>query len=167
MRGHLALGLARLLLASALGAAVPAWGWYLPGSAPRSYAEGEQVPFGVNSLQPKAQPDKAGVRGLVSYDYYDPQFHFCRPRGELESVSYGLGSALFGDRIYNSPLQAHMLRNESCVKLCDLVFPAKDAEFVNKRIQQGYSTRWLVDGLPVAQQQILEATHELCRYTSI
>lgn len=155
----------RVGLAAVLAGAVavfPAHAWYLPGSAPRSYTEGESVPFGVNSIQPKAQADQAGVRGLVSYDYYDERFHFCRPRGKLQSVNHGLGGALFGDRIYNSPLQAHMLKNESCVKLCDLRFPAQDADFVNERIREGYSSRWLVDGLPVAQQQILEATHELC-----
>lgn len=149
-----------LLLALA-AAALPAAAWYLPGSAPRSYGAGDDVPFGVNSVQPKAQADKDGVHGLVAYDYYDSRFHFCRPRGEPQAASEGLGSALFGDRIYNSPLQAHMLKNESCAKLCDLVFPPQDMRFVNDRIKEGYASRWLVDGLPVAQQQILESTHEL------
>ena len=83
----------------------PSYGWYLPGSSPRSYEAGAKVPILVNAVTPKAQADKGGSRGLVSYDYYDPRFYFCQPRGGPEAVSEGLGSALFGDRIYTSALE--------------------------------------------------------------
>lgn len=36
-------------------------------------------------------------------DYYNPRFHFCEPEGGVKSEPEGLGSILFGDRIYNSP----------------------------------------------------------------
>ena len=45
------------------------------------------------------------ILGLVSYDYYDDRLGFCRPHGTIKAQSGSLGSILFGDRIYNSPLE--------------------------------------------------------------
>ncbi len=59
-----------------------------------------------------------------------------------------------------------MLKNETCVKLCDVVIPQEDAGFMAERIREGYSINYLVDGLPVAQQVILEDTHEICESTA-
>jgi Endomembrane protein 70 len=56
-----------------------------------------------------------------------------------------------------------MLKNETCVKICDVVIPQEDVPFINDRIQEGYSIRYLVDGLPIAEQVILEDTHEICQ----
>lgn len=90
-------------LAALLALALPGHAWYLPGSAPRTYRAGDAVPVQVNALQPMGGPTP--VHGLVSYDYYDDRLGFCRPHGTIKAQSGSLGSILFGDRIYNSPLE--------------------------------------------------------------
>ncbi len=103
------------LLALAGASTLPlASAWYLPGSSPRSYGEGDTVPFLVNVVQAKAN-DNTGTRGLLSYDYYDPRFHFCQPRAGPQAVSEGLGSALFGDRIYTTPLGVRAASASDCL----------------------------------------------------
>ncbi|WFD36473.1 hypothetical protein MCUN1_003352 [Malassezia cuniculi] len=139
------------LLLSALVLA-PASAWYLPGSSPRSYARGEDVPVQVNVLQPMA--DTATVRGLVSYDYYDERFAFCRP-GKIEAASADLATMLSGDRIYNSAVKLQMLENKTCTPLCMAQVSPKQAEFVNARINGRYAINWLVDQLPVANRDVV------------
>lgn len=39
------------------------------------------------------------------YDYYDDGFGFCKPKPEPQQQSESLGSALFGDRLWDSPFQ--------------------------------------------------------------
>lgn len=80
--------------------------FYLPGSAPRSFAAGDPVPLLVNALSPQIGSKHHGLQSLLSYDYYNPAFHFCRPgdgKREPQTVSENLGSVLFGDRLYESP----------------------------------------------------------------
>ncbi|PWN53773.1 hypothetical protein IE53DRAFT_383711 [Violaceomyces palustris] len=133
--------------------------WYLPGSAPRSYAPGDEVPFSVNALQPKAS-SLSQVKSLINYDYYDPRFNFCEPPGGPKPQSESLGSVLFGDRIYNSPVKAQMLKNATCVELCRKTIGPAYASFINARIEEEYAVNWMVDGLPVAELQVEEKTHE-------
>lgn len=81
--------------------------FYLPGSAPRSFSPNEQVPLLVNALSPQIG-SKHHLQSLLSYDYYNPAFHFCKPDGgrrEPKTVSESLGSVLFGDRLYESPFE--------------------------------------------------------------
>lgn len=78
--------------------------FYLPGSAPRSFKAGDPVPLLVNALNPQMTSRKH-LQSLLSYDFYNPQFHFCRPgdgKREPKQVSESLGSILFGDRLYES-----------------------------------------------------------------
>jgi transmembrane 9 superfamily protein 2/4 len=92
------------------------------------------------------------LRSVVSFDYYHPAFHFCRPKPKPEYVAESLGSILFGDRIMTSLFELHMLRNETCITLCDEEkFDQSSAHFVNRRIAQGFALNWLVDGLPAGQ----------------
>lgn len=101
-----------LLVASFLVPATDAF--YLPGSAPRSFAPGDPVPLLVNALQPQISSKKR-LQSLLPYDYYNPAFHFCRPgdgKTEPKKVSESLGSVLFGDRLYESPFEVR----------CSLVF---------------------------------------------
>lgn len=98
---------ATLALLLLLGCLQPASAFYLPGSAPRSFAAGERIPLLVNSLSPQIS-SKKHIQSLLSYDYYNPQFHFCRPgngKEEPKKVSESLGSVLFGDRLYESPFE--------------------------------------------------------------
>lgn len=126
--------------------------FYLPGVAPTSYTPGAKVPLYVNRLTPVGSYDDGQLRSVVSFDYYHPAFHFCRPDPKPEYVSESLGSILFGDRIMTSPFNLKMGVNETCVQLCEeKKFDQSSAHFVNRRIQQGFAMNWLVDGLPAGQ----------------
>ena len=128
--------------------------FYLPGVAPISYKEGDLVPLHVNRLTPVGSQVDGTLRSVVSFDYYHPAFHFCRPEPKPEYESESLGSILFGDRIMTSPFQLNMLKNETCKELCpDKVtkFDQSSAHFVNRRIAQGFALNWLVDRLPAGQ----------------
>ncbi|WFD44865.1 hypothetical protein MPSI1_003536 [Malassezia psittaci] len=131
-----------------LAAVVPCSAWYLPGSAPRSFGKGDSVPVQVNTLQPMS--GATPVHGLVSYDYYDDRLAFCKPESGILPQSGSLGSILLGDRIYNSPLEIHMLQDEQCSLLCKQTVNEKQAAFINERINERYGINWMVDGLPVA-----------------
>jgi len=132
--------------------------FYLPGVAPTSYKPGDQVPLNVNSIKPVASPSDSRLHSVVSYDYYHPAFQFCKPEGGPEYVSESLGSILFGDRIMTSPFDLRMAQNETCKSLCKVEYPEKGLQFMKKRIAQGYSMNWLVDGLPAGQQIVDQLT---------
>ncbi|KUJ16994.1 uncharacterized protein LY89DRAFT_616700 [Mollisia scopiformis] len=139
--------LATLLAAPELSAA-----FYLPGVAPTTYKQGDTVPLNVNRLTPVGSNTDGQLRSVVSFDYYHPAFHFCRPDPQPEYVSESLGSILFGDRIMTSPFKLEMMKNDTCKRLCDPVkFDQSSAHFVNRRIAQGFALNWLVDGLPAGQ----------------
>jgi transmembrane 9 superfamily protein 2/4 len=72
-------------------------GFYMPGAAPKNYDWGEKVELSVNVLS-------SIRRSAIPYDYYDNRFHFCRKRIP-ESKSVGLGSILFGDRLFSSDFE--------------------------------------------------------------
>lgn len=178
-RSGLRSGAARLAAALGFVAVAPLTSaWYLPGSAPRSYAPDDPVPFSVNALQPMAAapgnpnsrlpaPSGAGtgsdahIRSLINLDYYSEQLHMCKPEGGPQSRSEGLGSVLFGDRIYSGPIQPHLLRNESCVHVCSQTVPGDDAEYINARIKEQYAVNWMVDGLPVATKKIADRSKDI------
>ncbi|KAG9239006.1 hypothetical protein BJ875DRAFT_276241 [Amylocarpus encephaloides] len=126
--------------------------FYLPGVAPTSYKANDIVPLNVNRLTPVGSPDDGTLRSVVSYDYYHPDFHFCRPEPAPKDVSESLGSILFGDRIRTSPFELKMAVNETCKSLCaPVTYDESSAHFVNRRIAQGFALNWLVDGLPAGQ----------------
>ncbi|KAJ9137312.1 Transmembrane 9 superfamily member [Pleurostoma richardsiae] len=123
---------------------------YLPGVAPTSYKRGDTVPLYVNTIRPIAAQD-AMLHSVVSYDYYHPLFHFCQPEGGPKAVGESLGSILFGDRIKTSPFELKMATNTTCQNLCEATYDKVSAGFVNRRIREGHSLNWLVDGLPAGQ----------------
>jgi len=132
--------------------AAPTNAFYLPGVAPTSYNSGDLVPLNVNRLTPVGSNIDGTLRSVVSFDYYHPAFHFCRPEPEPKYVSESLGSIIFGDRIMTSPFELKMGLNESCKSLCEeKKFDQSSAHFVNRRIAQGFALNWLVDGLPAGQ----------------
>lgn len=144
----------------ALGAVVGvAHAWYLPGSAPNSYREGDAVPVQVNALQPMA--GATPVHGLVSYDFYDERLGFCRPPDGIHAQHGNLGSVLFGDRIYNSALGLALKQDQHCVPLCTVDATAEQAAFVNERITERYAVNLMVDGLPAADLDHSELDGEL------
>jgi transmembrane 9 superfamily member 2/4 len=138
--------------------------FYLPGVAPSSYGLGDRVPLHVNALSPAFARRDDQLHAIVSFDYYDPHFRFCSPEGGPQWVRESLGSIIFGDRIRTSPFQLHMAQNETCKALCDTQqFDSASAQFVNRKIWQGYDVNWLVDGLPAAQLLQDPLTQELFR----
>ncbi|CDU25704.1 related to endosomal protein EMP70 precursor [Sporisorium scitamineum] len=145
-------------LAAALALPSQVAGWYLPGSAPHSYKQGDDVPFSVNALQAKAFTSQ--IKGVLKYDYYDPHFQFCEPQGGPQALSENLGSVLFGDRIYSSPVKGIMLKDEVCKEMCRTTITPENAMFINERIQEEYAVNWMVDGLPVAESRREARTRE-------
>lgn len=140
------------LVASLLAVPQLASAFYLPGVAPTSYKPNELVPLFVNTIKPISGTNDPLLHSVVSYDYYHPLFRFCQPKGGPQSVSESLGSILFGDRIKTSPFELRMGQDEDCKALCTATYDKGAAGFVNRRIQQGYSLNWLVDGLPAGQE---------------
>lgn len=124
--------------------------FYLPGSAPRDYLEGEKIDVFVNTLTPMLN---SKLKSLISYDYYDSRFHFCSPEGGPERQPESLGSILFGDRILSSPYEIRMLENSTCQKLCQASVPREDAAFINERIREDYGLNLLIDGLPSSEMR--------------
>ncbi|MCO5588563.1 hypothetical protein L7F22_042520 [Adiantum nelumboides] len=104
----------------------------------------------------------SAIKSIINIDYYHPKLHFCQPHGGPHSKAESLGSVLFGDRIYDSPIQAHLLKNESCVHVCTEAVPSEDMTFINDRITEQYAVNWMVDGLPVATKKIADRTKEIC-----
>ncbi|KAK9456736.1 hypothetical protein V1511DRAFT_495161 [Dipodascopsis uninucleata] len=152
--GFVVVTLLQLLLIAGRASA-----FYLPGVAPTDYEENDPVPLLVNRLTPTIGPNDDQLKSVISYDYYHPAFHFCRPQNGPEKQSESLGSILFGDRIFNSPFDLRMLKNETCKTLCTQTFEPRAAKFVNRRIRQDYSLNWLIDGLPAARVKFDEVTN--------
>lgn len=126
--------------------------FYLPGVAPTSYGQGDRVPLNVNHLTPGFSNKDTQLHSVFSYDYYQPDFHFCVPEGGPQPVSESLGSILFGDRILTSAYELHMLEDASCKAVCgEQKIDAVAAQFINDRIREHYDFNWLIDGLPAAQ----------------
>ncbi|KAJ1304635.1 hypothetical protein OPQ81_005776 [Rhizoctonia solani] len=135
--------------------------FYLPGTAPRDYHANDRVPLYVNALTPMVLSADSKLKSMINYNYYDPAFHFCQPKDGPKKQPESLGSILFGDRIFNSPIEFTMLKNESCIPICTQTVPAKDAKFINDRIREDYAINWLVDGLPAAEMKEDERTKEV------
>lgn len=124
--------------------------FYLPGVAPTDYDKDSNVPLLVNRLTPVYDSTLRKLKSVIPYDYYFHSFKFCTPPEAPKKQSESLGSILFGDRIFDSPFELIMLKNESCKSLCGTTYDTRSALFVNRRIRQDYDLNWLVDGLPAA-----------------
>ncbi|KAG9120329.1 hypothetical protein FRC07_004215, partial [Ceratobasidium sp. 392] len=134
--------------------------FYLPGTAPHDYSKDDRVPLYVNALTPMVIDADSKLKSMINYDYYNPSFHFCQPKDGVKKQPESLGSILFGDRIFNSPIEFKMLQNESCTTICTETVPADDAKFINDRIREDYALNWLIDGLPAAEMKQDERTGE-------
>ncbi|GAA6064169.1 hypothetical protein JCM10212_002991 [Sporobolomyces blumeae] len=133
--------------------------FYLPGSAPSDYRPGEPVPLLVNSLKNYDQAGAGGINGMVIFDGYDKQFGFCRPE-HLESQPSSLGSALFGDRLYNSAFDLRMARNSTCQTLCRTQHSVEQSRMIELAADTlGHD--WLIDGLPLAEVRMETSTGRL------
>lgn len=131
-----------------------AHGFYLPGVAPTDYNKDQRVPLLVNTMTPAYNSGPKQLKSVIPYDYYYKDFGFCVPEGGPKRQSESLGSILFGDRIFNSPFELYMLRNETCKQLCSTTYSPKMSLFVNRKIRHDYNYNWLIDGLPAATESI-------------
>ena len=68
--------------------------FYLPGVAPRDYADGENVEIKVQNLD--------SVKTQLPYDFYS--LGFCKPV-DIEFSAENLGEVLAGSDIQNSPYE--------------------------------------------------------------
>ncbi|PVV01711.1 hypothetical protein BB560_003859, partial [Smittium megazygosporum] len=142
-----------LLLLAACSLLPFAAGFYLPGLAPKNYLVGDPVSLQVNALVP-SQFNNSKAKAIVPYEYYNKNFQFCKPLGkEPKQIIGSLGSVLFGDRIYESPFELHILKDLKCKRLCLSEINQKSSSFISRRIQENYKMDWLIDGLPAAQLQ--------------
>ncbi|KAF9958133.1 hypothetical protein BGZ65_001651 [Modicella reniformis] len=119
--------------------------FYLPGVAPTEYHDPDIVPLMVNALTPSSDSE---LKSVIPYDYYDPMLNFCKPKDGINAQPESLGSILFGDRIFDSAFEIHMLQPKECEKLCDVEVGPEQAKFINDRIRENYVVNWLIDGLP-------------------
>lgn len=122
--------------------------FYLPGVAPTTYKEGDNVPLLVNHITPSMYQDR---KYGYSFDYYSDYLHFCKPE-KISKQSEALGAIIFGDRIYSSPFELTLLKDETCKKLCSSQYPGGHSAFVNKLIKDHFTYNWLIDGLPAAKR---------------
>ena len=115
--------------------------FYLPGVAPRNFAQGEKVDLKVNSL--------TSTRTHLPYDYYS-HGEFCKPVDGVKMAAENLGEFLSGDRIENSPYELKMRTDEYCKLLCQVTFGAREAQFLRRRVREEYYHNWIIDNLPAA-----------------
>jgi transmembrane 9 superfamily protein 2/4 len=128
------------LLLLAQGAA----GFYLPGVAPREFADGDRVEVKVNKL--------TSTKNVLPFNYYD--LAFCKP-AEIEYKVENLGEVLHGSRIQNSPYELFAQKSDFKV-LCKQDLTAKQAREFAKRIEQEYRVHMIMDNLPAATRMISE-----------
>lgn len=137
-------------IVAALAASVLAGGadaFYLPGTSPKSFKEGESVKLKVNKM--------TSTKTLLPIDYY--KLPFCRPEGEPKMDNENLGEFLAGDRIENSPYLLFMQKEIYCAQLCWKDLGAKEvkgmkANKVVRAIRKEYHNNWIVDNLSAASK---------------
>lgn len=156
------VGIRQAVLLTTLALSSLSSAFYLPGVAPTDYEAGQKVPLTVNRLTPQVtgQTGDKRLKSVLSYNYYHPLFHFCRPKDGPKKISESLGSILFGDRILSSPFEIHMAKNEQCKVLCKQTYNAQSSNFVNARILENNYLHWLIDGLPAATVVTDKEKHE-------
>ena len=96
------------------------WGFYVPGVAPLSFNEGDEVPLKVNAL--------TSTRTQIPRDYY--QLPFCTPDDGPKMASENLGEFLTGNKIQSSPFELHMLTETYCAKV-RVVLISKESDILN------------------------------------
>lgn len=116
--------------------------FYLPGTAPKEYREGDEVEVQVNVL--------SSVNTHLPYDYYS--ITSCLPTKRFRGEPENLGEILMGDRIKPSPYENIVVgRDTSCEYLC--APRPQDEKMIKKltqRIKEEYHVNLILDNLPLA-----------------
>ncbi|PON67133.1 Nonaspanin [Parasponia andersonii] len=114
-------------------------GFYLPGSYPHKYVEGDPLNVKVNSL--------TSIDTEMPFGYYS--LPFCRPQEGVKDSAENLGELLMGDRIENSPYRFEMYRNKTEIFLCKSDPLTSDQfKILTKRIDEMYQVNLILDNLP-------------------
>lgn len=109
------------MLASVVATVVPhVQGFYIPGVAPKEYADGDVVDVKAVKM--------TSTRQFLPFEYYS--LPFCRPE-KLVYRKENLGEVLRGDRITNTPYAIRMNENVTCRLLCmDSAAGSKEIAYV-------------------------------------
>ncbi|KAM6553219.1 hypothetical protein CsatB_013981 [Cannabis sativa] len=114
-------------------------GFYLPGSYPHKYVDGDYLNVKVNSL--------TSIDTEMPFSYYS--LPFCKPPEGVKDSAENLGELLMGDRIENSPYKFKMYKNESDIFLCKSEALSPDHfKILTKRIDEMYQVNLILDNLP-------------------
>ena len=144
-----------LALVAVLSTVVPvAFGFYLPGVAPKEFDTGESVVLKYDKMD--------SVKTQLPYSIYD--LPFCTPKdaekkdkdGNPDTVvvnaADNLGEVLAGDRMESSPYELRFKENHACQILCRKKFDSSQAKKVQKFIDNEYKVQFWIDNLPGAQK---------------
>ena len=149
--GRLVLVLLLLLLVLAGNAA----GFYLPGVAPREFADGGEVALKVDKL--------TSVKSRLPYGFYDA--FFCTPgeagivdqdtgkAAQVHSTAENLGEVLAGNRMESSGYKLAMKEHTpGCEVLCRKTFTEDETSTLTEFIRNEYRVNMWLDNLPVGQK---------------
>merc|ERR1719217_1397850 len=124
--------------------AASASAFYLPGVAPREYADGDKVDIKVHKLSsPKTQ---------LPYDYYS--LPFCKPE-EISRQAENLGEVMAGAIIQNSPYELYMGKSEFKIA-CRSELTKAQKNALSTKVRQDYRVHMIMDNLPAATKMIAE-----------
>jgi len=118
--------------------------FYLPGVAPREYADGDKVEIKVHKL--------ASPKTHLPYNYYS--LPFCKP-DELTRSAENLGEVLSGAIIQNSPYELNMGRSEFKIA-CRSELSKQQRTSLSQKVKQDYRVHMIMDNLPAATKMIAE-----------
>lgn len=149
-----------LLLLAATAAA-----FYLPGIAPVDYSEGDSITMTVNRIMGAmiGDDDQGQFTRYTQFsalDYYREEFAFCKPEDGPKAVPGSLGSVLFGDRIWTSPIQFKVLEDVECQKICAPQLSALNYDSLYSLVLLNYHYQWYVDNLPIAGTFLVEKNRD-------
>jgi len=120
---------------------------YLPGVAPKSFGDGDEVKLKVNKITSQST--------LYPVDYY--RLPFCQPTGGPKMSNENLGEFLAGDRIENSPYRLKMKTEMYCEQVCVSNIGRKQSKTQSpnkmaRAIRKQYHNNFIVDNLSSASK---------------
>jgi len=115
--------------------------FYLPGVAPTDYQPGKTLNAKVEAL--------TSVRTQLPYEYY--VLPFCNQGVDLNTQeALNLGEVLRGSRIYDTPYEFTLQKEEKCKVLCRKKYDQTDIQAFALMIEEEYRSHFLLDNLPIA-----------------
>mmetsp|Transcript_12263 Transcript_12263/g.36002 ORF Transcript_12263/g.36002 Transcript_12263/m.36002 type:complete len:676 (-) Transcript_12263:344-2371(-) len=136
-------------------------GFYVPGSYPQEYTEGDPIQVYVNSLK--------SFDTEMPFEYYS--MPFCKPPEGVKGIANmaNPGTLLEGLRIENSPYNLSIKVKQTSQVVCKDgpgYYPSlsrKEAATIQKLIDEHYRVNMILDNLPVTMYDLLDETQEYVR----